>query len=156
MYDTGCAAHADGRVTLRCNLVLILHLLAVVGSSSWSRVCGACERVSQGKTCRIGSPATQDCWVIEAAQLHQMVSPYANPCKRSACACSIPTLTQSRERRTLDLARRSVPAASYSLGLPTDNCKPRHLVLCFCYAGRSRWSRHPELSPMHSCMVEFW
>jgi hypothetical protein len=59
VYHTDCAAYADSGAALGCTLVAHVRCLAVVNYCRWSRICGACERVLDGKACRIGATATQ-------------------------------------------------------------------------------------------------
>lgn len=86
VYHTDCAACADSGAALDCILVAHIHCLAAVNHCPWSRICGACERVLDGKACRIGATATQVYCPLgrRSRALTTADSPAAaDPCKRA-------------------------------------------------------------------------
>jgi hypothetical protein len=117
VYHTNCAARAGSGAPLDCISVAHVRCLAAVNYCRWSRICGACERVLDGKTCRIGATATQVYGALgrrSRAFVEADSRAAADPCKRAHVRMLDTHLVSLANAEHSVFARRSVPAASYA------------------------------------------
>lgn len=101
VYHTDCAACADSGAELYCNLAANARVLKALDYCCWSRICGPLGRHAGSAPYQRRSTAR---WIVEAAYSPQPIrSQPQTLVSERMYACLIPTLTPSRERRTLDL-----------------------------------------------------